>query len=57
MDNEKRIEVVREHTELYDLSNSKYSDSLHKENIWEEIAEYTETCTLNKLYLTFLKLQ
>jgi hypothetical protein len=39
MDTEKLIELVREHSELYDLSNSNYSDNLHKERIWEEIAE------------------
>jgi hypothetical protein len=32
MDIEKLIELVREHSELYDLSNSKYSDNLHKES-------------------------
>jgi hypothetical protein len=39
MDTEKLIELIREHSGLYDLSNSKYSDNLHKERIWEEIAE------------------
>jgi hypothetical protein len=39
MDTEKLIELVREHSELYDLSNSKYSDNVHKEWIREEIAE------------------
>jgi hypothetical protein len=39
MDTDKLIELVREHSELYDLSNSKYSDNVHKEWIWEEIAE------------------
>ena len=39
MDIEKLILLVREHSELYDLSNSKYSDNLHKEKMWEEIAE------------------
>ena len=39
MDTEKLIELVRKHSELYDLSNSKYSDNLHKERIWEEIVE------------------
>jgi hypothetical protein len=31
MDNENLIELVREHNELYDLSNSKYSENVHKE--------------------------
>jgi hypothetical protein len=31
MDNENLIELVREHNELHDLSNSKYSENLHKE--------------------------
>jgi hypothetical protein len=39
MDIEKIIELVREHSELYDLSNSKYSNNLHKEKIWEEFVE------------------
>jgi len=38
MDNEKLIELIRSHTELYDLSNSKYSDSTCKEKIWKGIA-------------------
>jgi len=33
MDNEKLIELVRTHTELRDLSHSKYSDSTWKEKI------------------------
>jgi hypothetical protein len=31
--------LVREHSELCDLSKSKYSGNLRKEGIWEEIAE------------------
>jgi hypothetical protein len=39
MDNEKLIKPIRSHTELYDLSNSKYSDSTWKEKIWKGIGE------------------
>ena len=39
MHTEKLIELVRERSELYDLWNGKHSDNLHKETIWEEIAE------------------
>lgn len=34
---EKIIEMVRSHIELYDLSHSKYMDSAHKDNIWSSI--------------------
>lgn len=33
------IELVREYEELYDMSNKKYSDNLHKDNIWKLIGE------------------
>ncbi|KAM0728579.1 hypothetical protein ACS0PU_004834 [Formica fusca] len=39
MDNEKLIELVRQHVELYDLSHSKYLDGNHKEKIWKSISQ------------------
>ncbi|KAL4113939.1 hypothetical protein QTP88_017489 [Uroleucon formosanum] len=39
MNNEKLIELVRTHTELYDLSHSKYSDSTCKEKVWKNITD------------------
>lgn len=36
---ERLIELVRGHEELYDMSNKKYSDNLHKDKIWKEIGE------------------
>ena len=39
MDIEKLSELVREHSELYDLSNSKYSGNLHEEKVWEKTEE------------------
>jgi len=36
---EKIIEMVRSHIELYDLSHAKYTgkDTAHKDNIWSSI--------------------
>jgi len=34
---EKIIELVRSHIELYDLSHPKYMGSAHKDNIWSSI--------------------
>jgi len=39
MNNEQLIGLIRTHTELYDLSHSKYSDSTWKEKIWKGIAD------------------
>lgn len=39
MDNEKLIELVRQHKEFYDLSHLKYLDGNYKEKIWKEISE------------------
>ena len=36
---ERLIELVRGHEELYDMSNKKYSDNLHKNKIWKVIGE------------------
>jgi hypothetical protein len=38
MDHEK-LKLFREHKERYRIWNSHYSDYLHNEKIWEEIAE------------------
>jgi len=34
---EKLIELVRKCEDLYDMSNKKYSDSVWKEKLWEQI--------------------
>jgi len=36
---EKLIELVRKCEKLYDISNKKYSDSVWKEKLWEQIGE------------------
>jgi hypothetical protein len=36
---EKLIELVRKCEELYDISNKKYSDSVWKEKLWEQMGE------------------
>lgn len=38
MDKEKLIEEVRKYKLLYDLSDSKYSDTIKKEEAWTEIS-------------------
>jgi len=38
MNTEMLIELVRSRPSLYDMSNKKYSDHLHKELMWREIA-------------------
>jgi hypothetical protein len=37
--NEKLIESVKQHKELYDMSHRKYSDNAHKEKLWKTIGE------------------
>lgn len=39
MDKELLIELVRKYPELYDMANSNYSDSKHKDIIWTHIAK------------------
>jgi len=36
---EKLIEMVRSHVELYDLSHAKYMDSGYKDSIWRSIGD------------------
>jgi len=36
---EKLMELVRKCVELYDMSNTKYSDSVWKEQLWGQIGE------------------
>jgi hypothetical protein len=36
---ENLIELVRKCEELYDILNKKYSDSVWKEKLWEQIGE------------------
>ncbi|XP_042205387.1 uncharacterized protein LOC121854717 [Homarus americanus] len=36
---ERLIEVVRGYEELFDMTNKKYSDNLHKDKIWKVIGE------------------
>ena len=46
---EKLIELVRKCDELYDISHKKYSDSVWKEKLWEQIGE---ECTHTLLFVT-----
>lgn len=39
MNHEKLIELVRDYTFLYDLSDRRYSDNQRKDNAWKEIAK------------------
>jgi hypothetical protein len=39
MNDEKLIELVRSHVELYDLSSPKYMDTTYKERIWKEVGQ------------------
>jgi len=39
MNSEKLIEIVRNHSSLYDLSDPKYSDVTHKDKLWKVIGE------------------
>lgn len=50
MNKEKLIEEVRKYTLLYDLSDSKYSDNVKKEEAWTEISN-TLAVTGNGYYL------
>lgn len=38
MNNQKLIELVREHTFIYDLSDHRYSDNQRKDEVWYEIS-------------------
>jgi len=38
MNTEMLIELVRERSSLYDMSDKKYSDHPYKESLWREIA-------------------
>lgn len=49
---EKIIEMVRSHIELYDLSHPKYMDTAHKDNIWNSIGN--EVNLTGKRYLLVL---
>lgn len=39
MNSEKLIEIVRNHSSIYDLSDPKYSDVTHKDKLWKVIGE------------------
>lgn len=36
---EQLITLVRDYSELFDMSNKNYSNQLRRDNIWKEIAE------------------
>ncbi|XP_071653243.1 uncharacterized protein [Temnothorax longispinosus] len=60
MDDEKLIEYVRQHVELYDLSHFKYMDGNHKEKIWTLIGkclmqpELSPSLNYDQNYISFL---
>jgi hypothetical protein len=55
---EKLIELVRKCEGLYDISNKKYSDSVWKEKLWEQIGEeLKKSASSSVLLLRILKLQ
>lgn len=39
MEHEILVELVRGYPELYDMTHSKYSDNVRKEEIWKNIGE------------------
>jgi hypothetical protein len=39
MNDEKLIELVRSHVELYDLSHPTYVDTTYRERIWKEVGQ------------------
>ncbi|XP_024893973.1 uncharacterized protein LOC112468842 [Temnothorax curvispinosus] len=39
MDDEMLIECVRKHAELYDVSEKRYIDGIHKQRVWKEISQ------------------
>jgi len=54
MDDEFLIELVRENSELYDFSHSKYSDITFKNNLWKEIGEKIQQGKVNfNMYFYF----
>ena len=56
MNKEKLIEEVRKYNLLYDLSDSKYSDNVKKEEAWAEISN-TLAVTGNRYYLCITNLK
>lgn len=40
MDDEMLIKRVRQHVELYDVSDKRYIDGAHKQRVWKEISQY-----------------
>jgi hypothetical protein len=50
---EKLIVLVRKCEEIYDMSNEKYSDSVRREKLWEQISE--ELKKSGKFQLRILK--
>lgn len=40
MDDETLIERVRQHVELYDVSDKRYTDAAHKQCVWNEISQH-----------------
>jgi len=58
MDHEKPVEVVGEHGELLDVSNSQCGDSLHTNRDWQEAMEQMKQIReFNTLYLYYLTLR
>ncbi|VVC38484.1 MADF domain [Cinara cedri] len=43
MDDEMLIEEIRQYQELYDMMHKKYSDNIHKDNIWRKLDSELKT--------------
>lgn len=41
------IEEVRHYQELYDMTHKKYSDNIHKDNVWRKIGSELKTTGIN----------
>jgi hypothetical protein len=43
---ERLIELVRGHAELYNFTDKRYSDNMHKNKIWKEFGEILKKSTV-----------
>lgn len=54
MNDKKLIMLVQRYPVLYDLSHTKYMDTIYKNNIWNKIAEDMETSSNKKKYIIII---
>jgi hypothetical protein len=51
---EKLIESVRQHEELYGMSHRKYSDNAHEEKLWKTIGEQLKKAGKIQYFIRYL---